>query len=65
MAPQVRLTWRKEGPTAAGLSEMVSEPCSFARRLQNIESDMGYDTRWRVPDGARDGVSQTAVYDTY
>ena len=26
-------------------------PCP--RRLQNIESDTGYDTRWRVPDGAR------------
>ena len=64
MAPQVRLTWRKEGPTSAGLSEMVSEPCSFARRLRDIESDTGYDTQRRAPAGVRDGVSQTAVYDT-
>ena len=37
-------------------------PCQ--RRLQDIESDTGYDTRRRVPDGALAGVSQTAVYDT-
>ena len=30
-----------------------------ARRLQDIESDTGYDTRRRVPDGARARVSQT------
>ena len=36
----------------------------FARRLQDIESDTGYDTRWRVLDGVFAGVSQTAVYDT-
>ena len=35
-----------------------------ARRMQDIDSDMGYDTRRRWPDGARAGVSQTAVYDT-
>ena len=51
-------------PTAAGLSERFSEPCSFARRLQDIESDTGYDTRRRVPGGVLAGVSQTAVYDT-
>ena len=47
---------------------IVGEHClgsSFARRLQHIESDTGYDTRRRAPDGALDGVSQTAVYDTY
>ena len=35
-----------------------------ARRMQDIESDMGYDTRRRAPGGARARVSQTAVYDT-
>ena len=35
-----------------------------ARRLQDIESDTGYDTRRRAPDGVLAGVSQTAVYDT-
>ena len=42
----------------------TSVPCSFARRLQDIESDTGYDTRWRVPEGALARVSQTTVYDT-
>ena len=32
-----------------GLSVRVCVPCSFARRLQDIESDTGYDTRRRVP----------------
>ena len=32
--------------------------------LQDIESDTGYDTRRRGPEGALAGVSQTAVYDT-
>ena len=36
----------------AGLSEQFSVPCSFARRLQDIESDTGYDTRRRPPDSA-------------
>ena len=36
-----------------------------ARRLQDIESDTGYDTRRRVPDGARARVPQTTVYDIY
>ena len=35
-----------------------------ARRMQDIESDTGYDTRRRVLDGVFAGVSQTAVYDT-
>ena len=42
----------KTGPTAAGVSERFSAPCSFARRMQDIESDTGYDTRRRAPDGA-------------
>ena len=35
-----------------------------ARHMRDIESDTGYDTRRRVPDGAIDGMSQTAVCDT-
>ena len=31
----------KTGPTSAGLSERFSEPFSLARRMQDIESDMG------------------------
>ena len=48
---------------ARGLAKPVA-PCSFTRRLQDIESDMGYDTRRRGPEGVLAGVSQTAVYDT-
>ena len=54
----------KTGPTAAGVSERFSVPRSFARRLQDIESDTGYDTRRRVLDGVFARVSQTAVCDT-
>ena len=36
-----------------------------ARRLQDLESDTGYDTRRRLPDGALARLSQTTVYDTY
>ena len=54
----------KQGPTSADLSERVSVPCLFARRLQDIESDTGYDTRRHVLEGVFAGVSQTAVYDT-
>ena len=38
---------------------------SNARRMQDRESDTGYDTLRRASDGALAGVSQTAVYDTY
>ena len=38
--------------------------CAFARRLQDIESDTGYDTRWRAPARALARLSQTTVYDT-
>ena len=34
-----------------------------ARRMQDIESDTGYDTRRRASDGALARLSQTAVYD--
>ena len=56
-------------PLPAHAGRSVSAPPiglggSFARRLQDIESDTGYDTRRRVPEGALDGVSQTAVCDT-
>ena len=36
----------------------------FARRMQDIESDTGYDTRRRASDGAISRLSQTTVYDT-
>ena len=32
--------------------------------MQDIESDTGYDTRRRAPDGVLARLSQTAVYDT-
>ena len=32
--------------------------------LQDIESDTGYDTLQRTPDGVLARVSQTAVYET-
>ena len=35
-----------------------------ARRLQDRESDTGYDTRRRAPDGVIAHLSQTAVCDT-
>ena len=35
-----------------------------ARRLQDIESDTGYDTRRRVLEGALVRMSQTTVCDT-
>ena len=54
----------KQGPTSVGLPAWVSVPCSFARRMQDIESDTGYDTRRRCPDGALARLSQTTVYDT-
>ena len=44
--------------------DVNSEPLSFARRMQDIEQDTGYDTRRRVPEGVLAGVSQTTVYDT-
>ena len=62
-----RLALRKgkqTGPTAAGVSARVSDPCAFARRLQDRESDTGYDTPRGSSDGALAVVSQTAVYDT-
>ena len=37
---------------------------AFARRMEDIESDTGYDTRRRVPDGALARLSHTTVYDT-
>ena len=54
----------KTGPTAAGVSKRFSEPCSFARRMQDIKPDTGYDTRRRVLEGVLTRVSQMTVYDT-
>ena len=41
----------KTGPTAAGLSERFSVPCFLAGRMQDIESDTGYDTLRCLPEG--------------
>ena len=41
-----------------------NSPPPVPRRLQDIESDTGYDTRRCAPDGALARLSQTAVYDT-
>ena len=43
---------------------ILAVPCSFARRMQDIESDTGYDTRRHAPDGALASLSRTTVYDT-
>ena len=46
------------------MSERFSVACAFARRMQDIESDTGYDTRRCAPDGALARLSQTTVCDT-
>ena len=56
---------RRPNIFGADLSERAFEPYAFARRMQDRESDTGYDTRRRVLDGIFARVSQTAVYDTY
>ena len=46
---------------------MVKRPAPLGSsdiRLQDIESDTGYDTQMRVLDVVFAGVSQTSVYDT-
>ena len=43
--------WLDEGHLAAERAHGADRR-SFARRMQDIESDTGYDTRRRVPDGA-------------
>ena len=46
-------------------SEAITEAIRLCtRRLQDIESDTGNDTRRRAPAGVRARVSQTTVYDT-
>ena len=69
----LRMEWRSSSDSRGGrahradrgrLVSTVLEPCCFPRRLQDIESDTGYDTWRRVPDGVLARVSQTAVYDT-
>ena len=50
-------------PDDKGL-RLWNSPPPVPRRLQDIESDTGYDTRRRVLDGVFARVSQTAVYDT-
>ena len=46
------------------MSERFSVPYAFARRMQDIASDTGYDTRRCAPDGALARLSQTTVCDT-
>ena len=55
----------KTGPTAAGVSGRFSEPCSFARRMQDIESDTVYDTRRRSPEGAIARACPTRPFATH
>ena len=43
---------------------LAAVPCCFTRRLQDRESDTGYDTRRRASEGARAHLSQTTVSDT-
>ena len=43
---------------------LAAAPGARAQRMQDIESDTGYDTRRRAPDGVLARLSQTAVYDT-
>ena len=75
-AGRLDATRRRRATPASGASRLTprhfahsetrrfSVPCSFARRMQDIESDTGYDTRRCAPDGALARLSQTAVYDT-
>ena len=51
-------------PMRGDIVEEVLRAMSCTRRMQNTESDTGYDTRRRWSDGALASVSQTAVYDT-
>ena len=51
-------------PMRGDIVEEVLRAMLFTGRLQHIESDTGYDTRRRAPDGVRAYVSQTTVYDT-
>ena len=44
--------------------EEVLRAMSCTGRMQDTESDTGYDTRRRWLDGAIARLSQTAVYDT-
>ena len=44
--------------------EEVLRAMSCTGRMQNTESDTGYDTRRRSPYGTLARVSQTAVCDT-
>ena len=60
--PAYQVVEREHGRWLRARSALGTGP--RARRLQDIESDTGYDTRRRVLDGVFAGVSQTAVYDT-
>ena len=51
-------------PGAAGRQTPARRGRNAVPGLQDSESDTGYDTRRRAPDGALAVVSQTTVYDT-
>ena len=51
-------------PGAAGRQTPARRGRNAVPGLQDIESDTGYDTRRRAPDGGLARLSQTTVYDT-
>ena len=51
-------------PMRVDIVEEVLRAMSCTGRMQNIESETGYDTLRGSSDGALAVVSQTAVYDT-
>ena len=60
-SPLTSLAWSHRAPTPRALrrARTAHGTGPRARRLQDIESDTGHDTRRRVPDGARARMSQT------
>ena len=62
LAPGQR--WSASRQRDVVLRLLRGESLEALSREGSIESDTGYDTRRRWLDGARAGVSQTAVYDT-
>ena len=45
------VSWESIDELFVNLTVPFSEPCCFARRLQDRESDTGYDTGRRAPGG--------------
>ena len=50
--------------TDEGPADITPVMADINALLQDIESDTGYDTRRRVPEGVISRLSQTSVYDT-